>query len=74
MTQSLEEINRKILTQFKLLELAEKETERLRKRNNRSNIEKHLQHIELKLQKLQEFKYSGQEVLFNKGEMENLDE
>ena len=41
MTQTLEEINRKISTQFKLLEFAEKETERLIKRNKRSEIDKH---------------------------------
>ena len=78
MAQSLEEINRKITTQFKPLELAEKETKRLIKRNKRSEIEKHLQHVELKLEKFQEFKYSGicsgQEVLLNEGEMENLEE
>ena len=44
----------------KLLELAEKETERLIKRNKRGKIEKHLQDVELKLEKLQEFKYSVQ--------------
>ena len=59
MAQSLEEINRKITTQFKPLELAEKETKRLTKRNKRSEKEKHLQHVELKLEKFQEFKYSG---------------
>ena len=42
MAQSLQEINRKITTKFKLLELAEKETERLIKRNKRSEIEEHL--------------------------------
>ena len=51
MAQSLEEINRKITTQFKPLELAEKETKRLIKRNKRSETEKHLQHVELKLEK-----------------------
>ena len=74
MAKSFEEINRKISTQFKLLELAEKETERLIKRNKRSEIKKHLEHVELKLEKLQEFKYSGQEVLLNEGEIENLEE
>ena len=49
MAQSLEEINRNISTQFKLPELAEKETERLIKRNKSNEIEKHLQHVELKL-------------------------
>ena len=74
MAQSLEEINRKISTQFKLLELAEQETERLIKRNKSSEIEKHVQHVELKLEKLEEIKYSGQEILLNEGEMENLEE
>ena len=45
MAQGLEEVNRKISTQFKLLELAEKETERLIARNKKSEIEKHLQHV-----------------------------
>ena len=42
MEQSLEEINRKISTQFELLELAENETERLLTRKKKSEIEKHL--------------------------------
>ena len=74
MEQSLEEINRKISTQFKLLELAENETERLLTRKKKSEIEKHLQHVEIKLEKLQEFKYSAQEVLLEEGEMGNLEE
>ena len=53
--KGLEENNRKSSTQFKLLELAKKETERLITRNKKSEIEKHLQHVELKLDKLQEF-------------------
>ena len=69
MVHDLEEINRKISTQFKLLELAETETERLTTRNEKSEIEKHLQHAELKLQKLQELKYSAQEILVGEGEM-----
>ena len=69
MEQDLEEINSKISTQFKPLKLAEKETERLTTRKKKGEIEKHLQHIELKLEKLQEFKYLAQEVLLEKGEM-----
>ena len=61
-------------TQFKLLELAEKETERLITRNKKSETEKHLQHVELKLEKLQEFKYSAQNVLLEESEMGNLEE
>ena len=63
----------KISTQFKLLELAEKETERLLNRNKNSEIEKYLQHVELKLEKLQEFRYSAQEVLLEEGKMGNLE-
>ena len=55
MVQGLEEINSKISTKFKLLDLAEKETERLITRNKKNEIEKHLQRVELKLEKLQEF-------------------
>lgn len=55
MLQGLEEINLKPSTQFKLCELAEKETERLIKK---SEIEKNSQHIEVKLETLQECKYS----------------
>ena len=73
MVQGLEKIVLKISTQFKLLELAEKETERLLKRNKNSEIEKYLQHVELKLEKLQEFKYSAQEVLLEEGKMGNLE-
>ena len=41
MVQGLEKINRKISTQFKLLELGEKETERLLTKNKAIQIEKH---------------------------------
>ena len=53
MVQSFEKINRKILTEFKLIELSEMKTEKLiaKKKNG---IEKHLQHVELKKEKLQE--------------------
>ena len=47
MTQVLEEINLKISTQIKLLEFVEKETERLITRNKKTEIEIHLQHVEL---------------------------
>ena len=73
MAQGLEKIVLKISTQFKLLELAEKETERLLKRNKNSEIEKYLQHVELKLEKLQEFRYSAQEILLEEGKMGNLE-
>ena len=63
MAQVLEEINRKISTQFKLLALAEKETERSITRNKKSDIDKDLQLAELKLEKLQELQCCAQEFL-----------
>ena len=47
MAQGLEAICRKILTQFKLLELA-KESERLLRRNKMSEIKKYLQHVKFR--------------------------
>ena len=41
---------------------------------NYAEIEKHLQHVELKLEKLQEFKYSVEEVLLKEGKMDNPEE
>ena len=45
-------------------------------RNKKSEIEnlQNLQHVELKLEKLQESKYSTQDVLLKEGEMGNLEE
>ena len=74
MVQGLEKINRKISTQFKLLEFGEKETERLLTKNKAIQIEKHFQHVELKLEKLQKFKQSAQEVLLEEGKIRNLKE
>ena len=51
MALGLEEINLKILTQLKLLELAEKGTKGLITRNKKSEIEKQLRHTQLKLEK-----------------------
>ena len=47
MAQGLEAICRKILTQFKLLELA-KESERLLRRNKMSEIKKYLQRVKFR--------------------------
>ena len=66
MAQGFEEVNRKITTQFKLLELIEKEIERLITRNKKSEIEKHLQHLESKLEKFHKYKYSAQELFLEK--------
>ena len=60
----MEEINRRIATQLKLLDFAEKETKRLLTRNKKKEIEKHLQ-------QLQQFKYPAQDILLDEGEMEN---
>ena len=54
MVQSFEKINRKILTEFKLIELSEMKTEKLIAKKKKNGIEKHLQHVELKKEKLQE--------------------
>ena len=54
MVQCSEEINRKISTKFKLLELPEKETERLLTRNKKSEIEKHSQRTQTSLRRLQD--------------------
>ena len=72
----MEGFNCKISTQFKLLELAEKEIVQLLTRNKKSEIEnlQNLQHVELKLEKLQDSKYSTQDVLLKEGEMGNLEE
>ena len=70
----MEEINRKVSTQFKQLELAEKETARIITRNKKSEIAKQLQHVQLKLGKLKGFKYLAHKVLFEEGEMGNLEE
>ena len=45
-------------------------------RNKKSEIEnlQNLQHVELKLEKLQESEYSTQDVLLKEGEMGNLEE
>ena len=45
-------------------------------RNKKSEIEnlQNLQHVELKLEKLQDSKYSTQDVLLKEGEMGNLEE
>ena len=51
MAVGLEEIDLKILTQLKLLELAEKGTEGLITRNKKSEIEKQLGHTQPKLEK-----------------------
>ena len=66
MVQGMEEINRKILTQFKLLNFSKKETERLLTRNKGSEIEKHLQHLESMLNKLEELSIQHERFYWTK--------
>ena len=73
MAHGLEEINRKIATQFKFLEQAEKENEQLITRNKKSKVQKYLQHAKLKLEKLQGFTYSAQELLLDEDKIKNLE-
>ena len=71
----MEESKAKIETQFKLLDLAERETEKIIARNRTSEIERHLNHLERKLETIQDTKYEGQEFMVsNKEQRENLEE
>ena len=68
----MEESKAKIETQFKLLDLAERETEKIIARNRTSEIERHL---ERKLETIQDMKYEVQEFMVsNEEQMENLKE
>ena len=57
-----------INTQMKMLELAERETERLLKRNNLNELQKHLANIEKRLDVLQDLKYKVQELMISESE------
>ena len=62
-------------TQMKMLELAERETERLLKRNNLNELQKHLANIEKRLDVLQDLKYKVQELMISEsGESKAIDE
>ena len=65
----------KIEAQFKLLDLAKRETEKIFARKRTSEIEKHLNHVERKLETIQHMKYEVQKVMIsNVEEMENLED
>ena len=71
----LNETRNLINTQMKMLELAERETERLLKRNNLNELQKHLANIEKRLDVLQDLKYKVQELLISESkESKAIDE
>ena len=57
-----------INTQMKMLELAERETERLLRRNKLNELQKHLANIEKRLDVLQDLKYKVQELMISESE------
>ena len=57
-----------INTEMKMLELAERETERLLKRNKLNELQKHLANIEKRLDVLQDLKYKVQELMISESE------
>ena len=62
----------KIETQFKLLDLAERETEKIIGRNRTSEIERHLNNVERKLEKIQYMEYEVQEFMVSNGEFRRM--
>ena len=64
----LNEIRNLINTQMKMLELAQRETERLLKRNKLNELQKHLANIEKRLDVLQDLKYKVQELMISESE------
>ena len=72
----MEESKTKIETQFKLIDLAERETEKInRTRNRTSEIERYLNHVERKLQTIQDMKYEVQQFMVsNEEQTDNLQE
>ena len=71
----MDESKAKIETQFKLLDLAERETEKIIARNRTGEIERHLNYVERKLETIQDMKDEVQEfMVFNEEQMENLEE
>ena len=57
-----------IKTQMKMLELAERETGSLLKRNKLNELQKHLANIEKRLDVLQDLKYKVQELMISESE------
>ena len=57
MANSLETIEAKIKKQVKLLGIAENESKRLFERKRKYELEKHLKHVETRLEILQDLEY-----------------
>ena len=64
----LSETRNLINTKRKTLELAERESERLLKRNKLNKLQKHLANIEKRLDLLQDLKYKVQELMISESE------
>ena len=64
----LNETRNLINTQMKMLELTERETERLLKRNKLNELQNHLVNIEKRLDVLQDLKYKVQELMISESE------
>ena len=70
-----EESKTKIETQFKLLDLAERGTENIIARNRTSETERYLNHVERKLEIIQDVKEAVRKFMVSdKEQMENLEE
>ena len=61
MADSLKTIEAKIKKQVKLLEIAENKSKRLFERKKKYELDKHLKHVEMRLEIRQDLKYEGQE-------------
>ena len=62
MADSLKTIEATIKKQVQLLKIAENESKRLFERKSKYELEKHLKHVEARLEKRQDLKYEGQEI------------
>ena len=62
---------------MKLLDIAENESKRLFQRKRKYELEKHLKHVETRLEIFQDIKYEGQEIMVagdKEDEAVNVDE
>ena len=62
MADSLKTIEATIKKQVQLLKIAVNESKRLFERKSKYELEKHLKHVEARLEKRQDLKYEGQEI------------
>ena len=71
----MKESKAKIETQLKLLDLAERETEKIIAKNKTIELERHLNHVERKLGTIQDMKYEVLEFMVSsEKQMDNLGE